>query len=1058
MEANAHVGPDTISLSTGQTYVLTIPGKTDNAGLTGDLDVTDNVTITGDATIDANDLDRVFDVRSGRLSMQSVKVVDGQANDGGGIRVANGAGLSLVSVEVRDNNGLAGGGGIHGGAASIAMVSTAVTQNSGALAGGIYTSGSLTAQNVTISSNTSTGSGAGGLTVAGAAARLDYVTVTANHGTTTGGVAGPATLTAVVIADQTGGSDCALTLASGGYNLDSDATCLDGSGVGDQPGASPGLGPLALNSGSTRNHLPLAGSPLLDVVPTGVASCGTGVGTLDQRLGHRPLDSNGDTVNECEIGAVETGVLTVNDAGDDVDSNPGDGTCQNAAGAPGTCSLRAAIHETNASPTSDVVTITPGVNPTLTRPGPEPTSGDLDVTDDLTINGHGATIDASRLDRAFELAGVTVVMDDITITGGVTGDNGGGIWASASSLSLTDSVVSGNEAYNGGGIAASAGSVVTLQRTDVDGNTANHLGGGVHAHHDGTKVDLVDSNVVGNDATDDGGGVYVFAADVTFTTSLLASNVAGVNGGGLLLWQNTASAIFTNSTISSNQAASGGGIHVLSGQATAQLSTLAGNIGLTEGNAVRRSGGGVTLRGSIVSGASTDCTGSLTSAGYNLGSDTSCSLTQGTDRPNTPPLLGLLGANGGPTDSHLPFADSPALNAIPAGTALLCNGSLPTDQRGQARPSGAACDIGSVEGHSGGPAPSLSLIVNHAGDAVDAMPGDGVCQDQSGAAGACSLRAAIGETNASAGTDLITIGPGVNPVLSRAGTYEDLNSVGDLDVRDPLTIDGNGATVNGAGLDRVLEGHEAAVALVELRLTGGAVPSFDVFTLGLGGGIRQRNAPLTLDRVTVAGNSSTGSGGGIYASDTNLTIRDSLVASNTTQSGGGLYHSGTATVTVVNTTFADNTATSQGGAIYLVANGSHVITRSSIVGNISSGTAGVQRNAGNLDMSGTVLVNSGPNCSNLPNMSAYNLSSDLSCLLWGPGDVENVNPLLGPLANNGGPTFTVLPGAASPAVNAIPFGTAGICDASTPTDQRGLSRPSGSACDMGAVERQPTDP
>ena len=82
-------------------------------------------------------------------------------------------------------------------------------------------------------------------------------------------------------------------------------------------------------------------------------------------------------------------------------------------------------------------------------------------------------------------------------------------------------------------------------------------------------------------------------------------------------------------------------------------------------------------------------------------------------------------------------------------------------------------------------------------------------------------------------------------------------------------------------------------------------------------------------------------------------------------------------------------------------------------------------------------------------MSAgFNLSGDDSCnrLLTGPGDRPNVDPLLGPLADNGGFTQTYLPQPGSPTIDN------GQCLAEVPTDQRGVSRPQGIACDIGAVE------
>ena len=84
----------------------------------------------------------------------------------------------------------------------------------------------------------------------------------------------------------------------------------------------------------------------------------------------------------------------------------------------------------------------------------------------------------------------------------------------------------------------------------------------------------------------------------------------------------------------------------------------------------------------------------------------------------------------------------------------------------------------------------------------------------------------------------------------------------------------------------------------------------------------------------------------------------------------------------------------------------------------------------------------------------WNLVGDTSCSgLGGPGDQQGVDALLGALAGNGGPTLTQLPGAGSAAIGAIPAGTVGVCDATTGADQRGVARPQGGACDIGAVEQ-----
>ena len=88
-----------------------------------------------------------------------------------------------------------------------------------------------------------------------------------------------------------------------------------------------------------------------------------------------------------------------------------------------------------------------------------------------------------------------------------------------------------------------------------------------------------------------------------------------------------------------------------------------------------------------------------------------------------------------------------------------------------------------------GAAEAATIIVNTTADAVDANPGDGVCDDGTGN---CTLRAAIMEANALAGADTITV-PAGTYTLAIAGTDEDAGATGDLDITDDLTIVGAGA-------------------------------------------------------------------------------------------------------------------------------------------------------------------------------------------------------------------------------------------------------------------------
>jgi hypothetical protein len=106
-------------------------------------------------------------------------------------------------------------------------------------------------------------------------------------------------------------------------------------------------------------------------------------------------------------------------------------------------------------------------------------------------------------------------------------------------------------------------------------------------------------------------------------------------------------------------------------------------------------------------------------------------------------------------------------------------------------------------------------------------------------------------------------------------------------------------------------------------------------------------------------------------------------------------------------------------------------------------------------VTGSIIAASapGPNCAGAaPHESAgYNLDTGVSCAFAKPTDLTAADPQLGPLAANGGPTPTRAPAGGSPAIDHGGTRATG-CPA---TDQRGVSRPQGPACDIGAVEVRP---
>jgi hypothetical protein len=263
--------------------------------------------------------------------------------------------------------------------------------------------------------------------------------------------------------------------------------------------------------------------------------------------------------------------------------------------------------------------------------------------------------------------------------------------------------------------------------------------------------------------------------------------------------------------------------------------------------------------------------------------------------------------------------------------------------------------------------------------------------------------------------------------------------------------------------------------------------------IGYGGGIYGGGTSLTISHSTISDNSAAISGGGIMA-DGMIVITDSTISGNRggsdtlqfTGEGGGLYVSGTVEirnstisgntasgedsgwgggiaiigssglVTITNSTISGNFATVAGGGI---SNGAPLrITNSTVSGNSAGSGGGIRSGGSNgeLEMANTILkAGSGGNISTnggTITSLGYNLSSDNGGgFLTAAGDQINTNPILGPLQDNGGPTFTHIPLIGSPALNAgDPNFTAPPFD-----DQRGYARIFSGRIDIGSLEVQP---
>ncbi|MBN3875043.1 Calx-beta domain-containing protein [Nostoc sp. JL23] len=345
----------------------------------------------------------------------------------------------------------------------------------------------------------------------------------------------------------------------------------------------------------------------------------------------------------------------------------------------GTGSLRQALINANNDPGIETIIFDPtGIFGDATPDTITLTSGELNITEGVIIQGTGAyklTISGNNTSRIFN-ASASLSIDGLKITGGNAGiSNGGGIY-STSSVTVSNSNLSGNIAALGGGIYSTSSVIAT--NSTISGNTANTSGGGIYST---SSVTATNSTISGNTANTNGGGIY--SSTNTLSNSTVSSNTAKVNGGGIYSGGGTVSnsTIFGNTADSdNNNTGNGGGIYRSAGTWSISNSIIAGNIDLGDD--------APDVYGANFNGNAYNLIGKI--AGKISGT-----LGTGTDIINPNPGLKPLGDYGGSTQTHALYFNSPARNAgDPA-----YNGGLTTDQRGTDfnRIESSRIDIGAFE-------------------------------------------------------------------------------------------------------------------------------------------------------------------------------------------------------------------------------------------------------------------------------------------------------------------------------------------------------------------------
>ena len=666
-------------------------------------------------------------------------------------------------------------------------------------------------------------------------------------------------------------------------------------------------------------------------------------------------------------------------------------------------------------------------------------SGTMRISNTTFDDNEGQGDDADHGGGALYNNGGRMELDSTTVTNnratGQSGSGGGILNADGGQLIVMSSTVSDNEAPRaGGGVEDAGGTVVlimsTFERNDVTANANPGNGGAVHTG--GGTVVVAGGLYTENEAVQGGGlwtsGTLVITSDErdipdpmmpgtvmpTITEAVISDNEAtgddgpgmnGPDGGGGLYATPSGSILVIDATIADNAATgtsgSGGGI-LSGGDLTLRNVTVSGNTANRAGGGIEDAGGtavlvDVTLDGNSIDDAMPGNGGGLHSGGGDV------SITRGTVTNNTAVEGGGLWSNG----------------------TLTLNG-------------GAGLD-------------SLTT----AGDLEDGFDDGGVDRAEDN-------RAAIDGDRSMFTTISGNEATGDDAGIGGGGIY--VESGGLASIRFAV-LDGNratGAFGSGGGL-LVADGASARVAFSEVtdntaNRAGGGIELFDDAMTG------DDSTTVTLRNVTVDGNTisemteAPGNGGGLHAGGAGTVFaRKTTFSDNVAREGGGLWISGSGSLDLGNSTVSGNEAREAGGGVYDDGGADIEIASSTIALNAAGGNGGGLVSQGtsfriqNTVVAGNSADDEGDDLFGTFRSGDFNLvQSPGGGTLNGTTDntITGADPMLGPLADNGGFTRTQAPMMGSPVIDAG--------QSQFDVDQRGLARfrtADGSGQDdIGAVE------
>ena len=508
-----------------------------------------------------------------------------------------------------------------------------------------------------------------------------------------------------------------------------------------------------------------------------------------------------------------------------------------------------------------------------------------------------------------------------------------------SGLTLTGGNGIGNNLSGFGGAILIDGGSMNLESVYVTGNTNN----GVGIHNSNVRIS---NSTISNNSSFSCGGISNSGATLFITNSTISGNIASQQGGGICANGNTS---LRNVTITNNTASNGGGI----------LKASTGTLDI--GNSIIAGNGGTEIRFNqpgVINSLGNNLIGDAPGDAANTGG--SPVTYHPTDILDTPPQLGALAFNGGPTPTHALSIGSPALdrgnNSLAADPVT--NTPFAFDQRGFDRlrdgdaDNTAVVDIGAYElrafyvlnvSDSGNG--SLRQSITDAAAGGDAIGFKGSLFDSPQ-----TIILTGGELVIPPNANFAVYGTGVNRLTisgNNASRVMNVSAGAMLTVKGVTITDGNGvgatAARSGGGIfvarsgvltltDSTVRNNSSVITDTPALYSPGLMIDKNSVsptnTSGGGGGIYNLGN-LTLNRTSVIYNRSTangsgaiGSGGGIYNSGA-MELNNSSVEGNTADginsplsvSGGGIYNGFQSTATLNGSTVSENIGNGNGGGI-----------------------------------------------------------------------------------------------------------------------------------------------